>query len=127
MNVLVLEDAQELRQVWCDFLEDEGHTVTAVDNAESAMTAMHEQPYDLLMLHLHLERGTSIGVSHYARIALPECRIIMITGESVFTHGNHMAEMPGVDWLLRKPVSLPNLAALIDYAAMSQLPKSERA
>jgi DNA-binding response OmpR family regulator len=124
---LVLEDAQELRQMWCDFLEDEGHTVTAVDNAESAMTAIHDQPYDLLMLHLHLERGTSIGVSHYARIALTECRIIMITGESVFTHGNHMAEMPGVDWLLRKPVSLPDLAALIDYAAMSQLPKSERA
>jgi DNA-binding response OmpR family regulator len=127
MDVLVLEDAQELRQVWCDFLEDEGHAVTAVDNAESAMAAMHEQPYDLLMLDLHLERGTSIGVSHYARTALPDCRIIMITGERVFAHGNHMAEMPGVDWLLRKPVSLPDLAALIDYAAMSHSRKAERA
>ena len=84
MDVLVLEDAQEFRQVWCDFLEDEGHAVTAVDNAESAMAAMHEQPYDLLMLDLHLERGTSIGVSHYARTALPDCRIIIITGERVF-------------------------------------------
>ena len=126
MHVLVLEDSQELRQVWCDFLEDEGHKVTAVDNAESAISAMHDRSYDLLNLDLHLERGTSIGVSHYARTALPECRSIMITGERVFAHGNHMAEMPGADWLLRKPVSLPDLAALVDYSAMSHILTADR-
>lgn len=120
MHVLILEDDPDLLEVWRSCVEDCGHTCIAVMSVSNAFDALHIHRFDLVLMDLQLQDGSSVGVSHYAKTIQPNCKILMITGKMVFTSGDHLQHAPGVDWLLRKPVSVTDLSAMITYAAKDQ-------
>ena len=116
MNVLVLEDDPILRSVWVDALADEGFEVHEAAESDEAIALIARQRFDVLVLDLMLGEGTSEGVSGYAEVAAPQSFTILVTGSGLFPNGEHRHEMPGVDWILRKPVAIADLAAVVAHA-----------
>ena len=116
MRVLVLEDDPILRSVWVDALEDEGCEVHEAAEADEAIALIARQRFDVLVLDLMLEEGTSESVSSYAKVVAPRAFVVLVTGSGLFPNGEHRHEMPGVDWILRKPVAIADLTAVVAHA-----------
>ena len=122
MRVLVLEDDPILRSVWADTLGDEGFEVHEAAEAAEAIALIARQRFEVLVLDLMLDEGTSESVSSYAKVVAPHAFVVLVTGSGLFPNGEHRHEMPGVDWLLRKPVAIADLAAVVAHAGSARRP-----
>ncbi|WP_299968035.1 response regulator [uncultured Roseobacter sp.] len=116
MRVLLLEDDDAARDVFRECLSDAGHQVVACDTIASALTVLRTSKVDLLIIDLMIGDTNSLGLAQYAGYAAPDAEVILVTGTSKFAHGEVLAEFPGVTWILRKPVYLRDLEALVSYA-----------
>lgn len=129
MKCLIVEDDCNLQMTLHELVEELGHDVTAAGTLAEGRKALQKSKFDLLILDYQLPDGTSDEFSSIAAVTQPNCRIILLTGSSVFPAGENAHLAPGIDWILRKPASLADLAALIDYAALDAVshPTSARA
>ena len=116
MRCLVVEDDPILRDMICDMLEEMGHDADQAGTRKDAEKALATRKYDLVHLDYHLPDGTALELSDYAACLCPNTRIILVTGSDIFPHGEHTKFAPGVDWVMRKPVSILDLEALVAYA-----------
>lgn len=76
---------------------------------------MRTDHYDLLLIDFHLPDGDTVSVSEYAGMFQPGIMTILLTGTSAFPNGEHKVLAPCIDWVLRKPVRLEDLSALVSY------------
>ena len=60
MNILIVDDELNIRKTVSMFLEAEGHTVSAVSNADDAFSESNQKSFDLGLVDLRL--GTSSGM-----------------------------------------------------------------
>ena len=116
MRVLIVEDDDALRMVWQEALVLAGHEVDAKDSTSAAMSALMTGTYDLIVLDLLVGDGNSLSLSHYIGYSHPDMRVMVITGSGFFPNGEVSAIAPGVDWFLRKPLSLRDFLAMVDHA-----------
>lgn len=116
MRCLIVEDDPYLAEMLCNCLEDQGLLVQTASRISDGLASLRRAKYDLILLDYHLPDGNSIALSDQASISCPNCRIILLTGSEVFPFGEYATFAPGIDWILRKPVSLPDLRAMVDYA-----------
>ncbi|MEC3861920.1 response regulator [Mesobacterium sp. TK19101] len=118
MRCLVVEDDDILAGVLSDYLTGLGHDVTRAATIAAALHCLRTTKFDLLLLDYRLPDGISLPVSEYAAATCPNLRTILLTGSGVFPHGEAATIAPGIDWVLRKPVALADLGAIVDYAAL---------
>ena len=118
MNCLIVEDDKNFLLTLNELLLQLGHEATSVGSLAEASQALHARKFDILLLDYHLPDGTSDEFSTFAAVTQPNCRIILLTGSRVFPGGENAQMAHGIDWILRKPASMNDLAALIDYAAV---------
>ena len=117
MNCLIVEDDPTLTYALCEAVRHMGHSVQAAGTVADAQRSLATNKFDLIIFDFVLPDGTTLDVSSYAAMTQPNCRIILLTGRQIFLAGEHKKIAPGIDWILRKPVSLKDLSALIEYAA----------
>ena len=116
MRCLVVEDDVAMGTLLADCLGDLGHDVTNAHSVEDALVCLKNKKYGLLILDYLLPDGTSLEVADYASITCPNVRTILLTGSNVFPNGEGGVMAPGIDWILRKPVPLADIEAVVDYA-----------
>ncbi len=116
MRVLLLEDDEATRLLFRECLSGADHTVVECSTIEEALTALRTSKIELLVIDLFIGRTNSLSLAQYAGYAAPDAEIIMITGSDKFVHGEVLTELPGVTWLLRKPMLLSDLEAVVSYA-----------
>lgn len=85
-----------------------------------ATRLLQTQKFDVIILDQYLPDGTSNDLSILAATSQPNCRVILLRGAYADPKSEHATIAPGVDWVLSKPVSMPDLNALIDYAALDR-------
>lgn len=117
MKCLVVEDDPMLNEVVTEMLQDLGHVCTSCDSISSAQRALFCTKFDLIVLDYSLPDGYSTSLSDYISVFCPNSRTILLTGSDVYPNGEHAIMAPGIDWLLRKPVGIRDLEALVHYAA----------
>lgn len=116
MRCLIVEDDADFGQVLEDCLDDLGHDHDLATSNAQAVEFLNFKKYDLAILDYHLPDGDSADLSHRIAIFCPDVRIILLTGSDIFARGENSKYAPGIDWVLRKPVNLDDLAALVAYA-----------
>lgn len=118
MKCLIVEDDPYLIGVLRDLVDEMGHDATCVTSIKAAMRQLACTKFDLVVMEYTLPDGTSEQLSDHVSMFCPNSRVIMITGKPIFLYGEHSVFAPGVDWLLRKPLPMRDLEALVDYAAV---------
>ncbi len=99
-----------------DCLEDLGLNTRTASCVADGLATLRRAKFDLVLLDYNLPDGNSIALSDQAAMSCPNCRIILLTGAEVFPYGEHATLAPGIDWVLRKPVAIGDLTAMVDYA-----------
>ncbi len=119
MRVLVVEDDAVLRDLWIEVFTGAGHEAAGVDSVGEARTRLLARRYDVAVLDLHLGSESGLSVAMFAAYANPDCKVIMITGSSLFANGELFDMAPTVSNVLRKPVSNDELLAVSEHRALS--------
>jgi CheY-like chemotaxis protein len=86
-KILVVEDERNLRRLYTEELEIEGHQVTAVSCGKEALRALESRPIDLVVLNLALPNGTGMNYSsgiEYLQKMLGCCRGLKIIINSAY-------------------------------------------
>ncbi len=110
-SILLLEDDADISLGLCYSLQSEGHAVTHCENCRSALRALANGPFDLLVLDLGLPDGSGYDVMRAAR-KKSEVPVILLTArdeEANIVMGLDM----GADDYVTKPFRVRELLSRI--------------
>ena len=120
MNVLIVESKIQLGQLWQRHLERQGARVTLVRNQESAISALRESDFQIMVLDLVLEEGSALAVSDFASYRRPEVRVIFVTNTSFFSDGSIFAHSPNACAYVQSETPPEDLAAMVEHYAAAR-------
>lgn len=117
MNVLIVESSPELGMLWQRHLERQGASVMLVPSQESAILALYNSEFDIIVLDLVLEQGSALAVADFASYRRPATRVIFVTNTSFFSDGSIFAHSPNACAYVQSGTPPEDLAALIGHYA----------
>lgn len=115
MRALIVEDDLILANLWQAALAAEGHESHAVNDAEPARKLLLTQSFDAVVLDLCLGDNSGLSVAALATYTNPHCRVVVVTGSTLFARGELFSMAPNIAAVLRKPVTLQELVAVLEY------------
>ncbi|SRR6266568_6445705 len=113
IQVLVIEDDNELRQVLCESLSRAGYAVTEAADGVQASAFLRAKPFDLVITDLYMPKRDGFEVIMELRQLQPSAKIIVISG-----HPTRQRMLPAAAWLgakrtIAKPFTPEEMLELI--------------
>ena len=124
LNVVLVEDHDNLREVTADVLRQQGYHVLAFSCAEDIDEQLGARPVDIFILDLNLPGEDGLSLARRLRKVHPGVGILMVTARNKpqdMTLGFH----EGADVYLVKPLSTETILAAVE-ALRRRLQKNER-
>ena len=115
LRVLVIDDEKNIRATLSLCLEQTGCQVTAVSSAESALSALAQQSYDLAFLDLRL--GDSSGLDLIAKLIAdcPNLLVVVITAYATIDSAVDAIKRGAADYL-PKPFTPAQIRHVVDQS-----------
>lgn len=117
MRVLIVEHNRDLARIWAGFLGRQGMACTLAATADGAYDALRAQSFEALVLDMELEGGEAIEVADFATYRNPDIPIIAVTARGFFSDSAIFELVPNARGLLRTPLRIEDMAALIEHYA----------
>lgn len=112
LNIVVVEDHDDLREVMVEFLSEQGHRVLGLSCAEDLDDSVGSAPIDLLIVDLNLPDEDGLSLTRRFRAAQAHAGVIIVTARNqVADKINGYAH--GADIYLQKPVAPDELIAAV--------------
>ena len=128
-SILVIDDEAEIREGLELLLSSEGYSVTSAENGESGLARLEAEPYDLLLLDVHMPEldGFQVvqAVRERERIVGGHLPIIALTARSR-NEDRVRCLAAGMDDFLTKPIQAANLWAAIDRIVNASTGSTEK-
>ena len=115
LRVLAAEDNPVNREVLAAMIEVGGHQVSFAENGVEALRAVRSQPFDLVLMDLHMPELDGIGATRAIRaLGGPAAKlpIVALTADA-FAETRARCLDAGMDEFLSKPVGLAELTQLL--------------
>ena len=117
MKCLIVEDDPYTSYILSENFQTLQYDATFARSLAEATKLLRTTKFDVIVLDQFLPDGPSSILSILAASTQPNCRVILLAVPTAYPKGEYTTLCPGVDWILRTPVALPELNALLDYAA----------
>ncbi len=116
LHILLAEDTEIIAKVITTFLQQEGHTVTHVDNGRAALQTLQDNDnIDLVLMDMRMPELTGLEVTRQWRAmesTTQHIPIIALTANSTTIERNQCFDA-GMDQFITKPVSQARLMEVI--------------
>ena len=109
-RIIIVDDVPQVGEMLSAMLEELGYRADVFDNAKSALQAMENHGYRMLITDLGMPDMTGWDVAKVARQSNPAMHIGMMTGWDVT---ETEARTKGVDFVVRKPFRLDQIKTAI--------------
>lgn len=115
MKILVVDDEENLRALYKEYLERDGHDVlTATDSTES-FYLLNKNKFDVMVLDINLSGLSGLDFLSYVKQSTHDLKVIVITG--VPSKSNvERANLEGAFDYLEKPISREKLINSVNRA-----------
>ncbi len=111
-NILVVEDQDDLREVWAEELDLLGNHVRRAANGQDGWESFQQESFDLIVLDIGLPRRTGLEVLNSIRQQDPGVPVVIVT--AVTDPGiARIALNAGATDVLFKPITLANLRDVV--------------
>lgn len=114
--IVIVEDHIDLRDLFVEFLRNEGHHVVALSYSDELDEYLVDGACDLLILDLNLPGEDGFSIAARLRTANPDMNIMMVTARTS-VHDRIRGYSSGADLYLGKPVSPAELGAAVGSIA----------
>jgi DNA-binding response OmpR family regulator len=112
LNIIIVEDNNELREILATGLALFGHSIRSVPDGKSLDSALAHSPADIIILDLGLPDEDGVIISQRLRRQHSECGIIMLTARGK-VDDRILGLSSGADLYFVKPVDIRELDAAI--------------
>lgn len=112
IRILLVEDDDDLREMYKIYMEEWGMDVTAVNGYQAALEAFAANPSSVVMADYHLADGLGTDLLDELASTSPDCGQILCSGSGYTADGSHFDEGL-VHALLIKPISADFLRSTI--------------
>lgn len=114
LNVLLVEDDDDTREMYRIWLEDWGVRIRTVPGVVQAIAAFEESPVDLVLTDLFLEDGNGMELLTVLREIQPSVATVMCSGSgSDSIKALYGGQASAVDRYVSKPVSAKRLESVL--------------
>jgi DNA-binding response OmpR family regulator len=110
LNILVVEDNEELREVTVEVLRRHGHLVHGVESAERVLE--HVGKVDLMLIDINLPGENGFALTQRVRAVQPAVGIIMLTARAS-PNDKQLGYRSGADIYMAKPINNEELCAAV--------------
>jgi DNA-binding response OmpR family regulator len=124
LNIIVVEDHDDLREITVETLRAIGHQVVGVDCAEALVEIADTMHVDLMLLDLNLPGEDGISLARRIRQGQPGIGIIMLTARGKVLEKMQGYES-GTDIYLTKPTTMDELGAAVQALARRLRPAAQ--
>src|SRR2546426_7304879 len=114
MRIFVIDDEVDVAQTLGDVVAELGHQPSLVHTAEAALTALEAEACDAILLDIYLPGMDGLEFLRRRRLRRTNTPVIAISGLTTEAQMWECLRLGALD-VVRKPVSLELLAALILY------------
>jgi CheY-like chemotaxis protein len=114
LRFLVVDDYEDIREVFCRFIERAGHLASTASDGQEAVEVLQQESFDVMLLDFTMPRMDGAAVVRWLRAhpdVAPAMRVVVVTAWAV-NHRETLAEL-GVETVLEKPLSMQRLNELI--------------
>ena len=126
LNILLIDDDPDLREVVGELLRDEGHTVDVAPDAEIAIERLAACSFDLVVSDVWLPKGDGLTLCHRIRRELPLTEMLLMTADGSIADVVTAMNDSAVDYL-RKPFEIDRLLAIVARIEKRRRSKDEHA
>lgn len=123
-NILIVEDNEDICLVIADNLRKAGHRVKTVFNGEDALSLLHKNIFDLMLLDIRLPNKDGMQVLKEAHEIDPDLLVVMITAHGTIQSAVEAMKAGAYDFLM-KPFELDELRLVVAKALETQKLKRE--
>ena len=123
-KILIVDDEENARKSLTDILKLEGYQVVAKGDGQSALDALEDQDFDLMLLDIKMPGMSGIDVLEKAVKIAPDCFVILLTAHGSMESAIDSLRLQAHDYLL-KPAS-PNDILSSVAKGMSRRTESDR-
>jgi DNA-binding NtrC family response regulator len=113
VKILIVQHNGDLAGIWAAFLGRQGMDCVLAGTESESRTALRRQPFDAVILDMELPQA--LAVADFATYRTPEMPIIAVTADSFFSDGTIFELIPNARGLLRAPLRLEDMAALVEH------------
>lgn len=114
LTFLVVDDNQDIRDVFCRLIERAGHVASTAADGQDAVEVLERESFDVMLLDLTMPRMNGIDVVRWIRAhpdVAPHMRIVVISAWTGEQRG--LLQELGIDTVMQKPLRLQQLTDLI--------------
>ena len=115
MDVLIVESAAKLAQLWQRHLLRQGADVTIAGSADAAVERVTEQLFDVIILNLVLAKGSALAVADYVQFRQPGCSVIFVTDTRFFSDGSIFSLNANARAFVRTSTPPEDIAAMVAH------------
>ena len=123
-KVLLVEDDRALREALADTLQIGGHAFRAVDCAESAVLALQEEPFSLVVSDVNMPGMDGHQLLGLIRTRYPQLPVLLMTAYGDVERAVDAMRMGAADYLV-KPFEPRALLDLVDRHALGHLSSAD--
>ena len=115
LRFLVVDDNEDIRDVFCRLVERAGHVASTAADGQEAVEVLEREAFDVMLLDLTMPRMNGVDVVRWIRAhpdVAPAMRIVVISAWA----GEHRAVLQelGVVTVMQKPLRIQQLTDLIE-------------
>ncbi|MCJ8270553.1 MAG: sigma-54 dependent transcriptional regulator, partial [Psychrosphaera sp.] len=115
VNVLVVEDEEDQREIICDLLEVQGYAVSQAASVEDAIVHLKAKPADVVFSDWNLGTLSGLDLLNWVRKQKPDLGFVVATAYGSINHAVN-AIKAGADDYLSKPFQRQELLLTIEKA-----------
>ncbi|MHC4293847.1 MAG: sigma-54-dependent transcriptional regulator, partial [Planctomycetota bacterium] len=112
-KILLADDEVTFRKTFAKVLQEEGMSVTAVDNGTDAINAIMKHPYALAILDIQMPGADGIKVLREIMKVRPETSVIMITAYGTVEMAVDAIKLGASDYVM-KPVAFEDILTKVN-------------
>jgi DNA-binding response OmpR family regulator len=100
-HILIADDEAPIRLTMASLLRRRGYTVTVAEDGEEALSLLHQQTFDLLLLDLNMPRLNGLEVARRARELQLDTAIVILTGHGSLESAIESMHLDVFDYMLK--------------------------
>ena len=114
LSFLVVDDNEDIRDVFCRLVQRAGHAATTACDGVEAVETLQRETFDVMLLDLTMPRMDGVEVVRWLRERpdlAPTMRVVVVSAWA----GEHRAVLQelGVETVMQKPLRIKQLSDLI--------------
>lgn len=114
-NILIIDDAKDIRDSLEGVMSDEGYNVTTADSGEEGLKLIEDLLPELILLDIWMEGMDGVEVLTKIKESHPDIEVVMISGHATIETAVKTTKLGAYDFI-EKPLSLDKVVLAVEHA-----------